>query len=65
MEKEKNIIMMVLQYIMMKKCFCKEKEKKKNIIAMINYNLKVINLNGLRNGKGKEYYYDAKLIFEG
>ena len=37
-----------------------EMEKGRNMINMANYYL-----NGERNGKGKEYFYNGELIFEG
>ena len=40
-------------------------EKVKNIIQMVNLVFEGEYLNGIRNGKGKEYYYNGKLRFEG
>ena len=39
-------------------------EKEKNIIIM-KLKFEVVYLNGKRNCKGKEYYYNGKLEFEG
>ncbi len=36
------------------------------MVLIINYYLKVINLNGKRNGKGKEYnIFSGNLVYEG
>ena len=42
-----------------------EKEEKEKNILMVNQYLKENNLNGKRNGKGKEYYNNGELEFEG
>ena len=40
-------------------------EKEKNIIKIGNIRFDGEYLNGKRNGKGKEYYYNGNIRFEG